>query len=1081
MIVLEMRRGTKICALKAHNIVFRDGLNDFSEMSFALHKSDFESEPQNWDAVTDFKLVWVKDWDMHYEINVETQESDDTVKNVTAKSLAASELSQINLYNFGVNTEDDIARKDYKPTVLHNSDKSASLLDRMIEKAPHYRIGHVDTSVAGIQRTFSFDGKSIYDCMKEIGEEINCLISPTVVTGNDGKLDRVINVYDLESHCLECGTRGEFYEACDNCGSKNIIRGYGNDTTIYVSTENLADSITYSVNSGSVKNCFRLEAGDDLMTATIMNCNPNGSQYLWYISEDTKKDMSSGLVKKLDAYDALYKKYYEKNDFQLTSSMRNSYNALVSKYSGSTKSWRALPDHIYGYPSMMEYYYDAVDLYYYLVAEMMPNVTIAETDSGKEAAKLKSQSLSPVAMKSISTASKQTVESSVLSMAKAIIDGRYSVKISESNYANGVWNGSFVVSSATDENDVTTTDIIAVTINDNYEVFVKQKIDKLLSKNTSSDSGSLSSLFKMSLTNFKYELHKYSLNRLSSIHDSCQGCLDILIEHGISNDETWTTKTPNLYNDLYQPYFAKIGAIEEEIVARNKEISVVYGTYDETGKKLNDGVITVIESKRLVIQNALDMEKYLGKDDWLEFSSFRRDDVYKNENYISDGLSNNEMFEMASQFIDAAKKEIVKSATMQHTISASLKNLLSMKEFAPIVDSFEIGNWIHIRVDDKLFKLRIVRYDLQFDNFDSIGIEFSDAYRDSDAVRSVGDILKNASSMASSYSYVARQAKKGSEGNSQIRAWVTEGLSLTNTKIVNAADNQNILFDNHGILCREYLPVTDKYDDKQLKIINRGLYLTDDGWRTSKAGIGDFMFWNPATKEMQESYGVIADTLVGSLILGENVGIYNKSGSVTIDDNGFKIVSDIVDGDVKTAFKVSSKSGNKITDLMYIDTDGKLIVNGSVQISSKYGAKTLNELSDSSRIENIEKSVKDISIDLGRTTDSVGSLNTSLSGEIDTKYNSLVKNISDSIDAYKTEVGQYMTYDENGLTLGATGSAFKTVIDNKQLSFKNEDQIVSYINGNSLYINNAVINNSMMVGRFFFCPRSDGGISVVWR
>ena len=191
-----------------------------------------------WRKITDFKLCWVRDWDMYYEMDVDVEETNDIIKIVSAKSLAESELSQIYVYGLGINTEEDIARDDYKPTVLYSADPSISLLNRVLEKAPHYAIGYVDTSVANIQRTFSFDNKTVYDALIEIGKEINCLILMNAHTDSSGKLTRTINVYDLEQQCLECGERGDFISKCPNCGSENIRSGYGNDTSIFINTEN---------------------------------------------------------------------------------------------------------------------------------------------------------------------------------------------------------------------------------------------------------------------------------------------------------------------------------------------------------------------------------------------------------------------------------------------------------------------------------------------------------------------------------------------------------------------------------------------------------------------------------------------------------------------------------------------------------------------------------------------------------------------------------------------------------------------------------------------------------------------------
>lgn len=92
----------------------------------------------------------------------------------------------------------------------------------------------------------------------------------------------------------------ETAEICPKCGSANINYGYGTDSGIFLSHENFAGDITYSSNKDSVKNCFRLVAGDDLMTATIRNINPSGSQYIWYLSDSVRADMSHALQDKSD-------------------------------------------------------------------------------------------------------------------------------------------------------------------------------------------------------------------------------------------------------------------------------------------------------------------------------------------------------------------------------------------------------------------------------------------------------------------------------------------------------------------------------------------------------------------------------------------------------------------------------------------------------------------------------------------------------------------------------------------------------------------------------------------------------------
>ena len=212
-LVLKHRNGRIIGQLDAKGIVLKDTFNDISEISFNLNKySDNELTPY-WNDVVDFKLIYCKEWDMHFEIRVELDEETKTVKTVFCKQLGQSELSQIMLYDIEINTENDILREDYKVTVLYDeTDYKASLLHRLInDKAPHYSIIHVDETIKNIQRTFSFNGTSIYDAFMEVGEEIGCLfVFPSNV--KDWNIQRTIAVYDLRQNCRDCGYIGDYID-----------------------------------------------------------------------------------------------------------------------------------------------------------------------------------------------------------------------------------------------------------------------------------------------------------------------------------------------------------------------------------------------------------------------------------------------------------------------------------------------------------------------------------------------------------------------------------------------------------------------------------------------------------------------------------------------------------------------------------------------------------------------------------------------------------------------------------------------------------------------------------------------------
>ena len=653
-------------------------------------------------------------------------------------------------------------------------------------------------------------------------------------------------------------------------------------------------------------------------------------------------------------------------------------------------------------------------------------------------------------------------------MAKTVVNSNYTVELIEDSGLYDVeserWSGVFRVTNTKDANDTALTNSVSVKITDNYSELMTDEIEKVLAESKPSINNIIT-LFKYDDEIFTTELKKYSLTNLNIILDAAQSVLDTLIEEGIADKETWANQSPDLYRDMYKPYYDKFHLIKAEIKLRESEI------------KITTDLLTMIDAEKVKIQNSLNFEAFLNNYDlWLDFIAYRRESTYQNDNYTSDGLSNIECYETAIEFIEVAKKEIYKSATLQHSITATLKNLLVMKEFKPIVDYFSVGNWIQLAVDDKLYRLRLLDYEINFDNLNNIAITFSDVKQAQNSVSDVESILNQAASMATSYGSLLRQTGQNKKSSDQLNDWVNKGLALTKMKIIDSAENQNITWDNHGLLCKEYLPITDTYDDKQLKLINRGLYLTDDNWLTSKAGIGDFTFYNPETGRMEEAYGVIADTLVGNLILSERVGVYNTNNSITLNDRGLTITADArEDNSNQTLFNidklVKDVNGNDVTEhILYIDSDGLLTLTGNILINSSADTsiKTLDDLCDTSRFnETIANTVHQES--------------QNIYSDIDKKYVEIITETTKQLEAYKADIGQYMQFGDDGLTLGATTSQFKTVIDNQGMYFKQGDTIVSYVNNNQLHIPNAVIEHTLILGDFFFSPRADGGVSLTWQ
>lgn len=869
-----------------------DNLKSPSEISFTVYKRKNGKKCVYWNNVKNFRYVYVPEWKKYFEIYVSQNESEKNIKKVSGVPLQESELSNSKLHEVEINTEGDIAREDYVPTVLYNkSNPKASLLNRLIsDKLFYYSILHVDSSIANIQRTFTFDNISVYDAFMEIAEEINCLF----VFGepSDGSpMMRTISVYDLESSCKDCGYRGKFSDVCPKCGSKNIYEGYGENTTIFLSRENLTEDIDLTSDTDSVKNCFRLEAGDDLMTAAIINANPSGSQYIWKFSDDDKEDMSDELLEKLDSYDEKYKYYQDEYKADIPTQILESYNALINKYKLYDNSLEPIITPITGYSSLMAIYYNIIDFHSYLYNSLMPSIDSDETSAQKQVELLTVSNLSPVSLQSTKYISLATANSTILAYAKVYINtARYKIRVKDSSISGTTWTGNFTLENYHDGEDVCDSPIITIQFNDDYENFIKQKIDKALTKSENEDL-SIVGLFKLDETSFSKELERYSYTYLQLIADSCQSCLDILIEQGVGDKDntSWTYTEGNPYNELYLPYYNKLSIIHSEIAVREEELAVIAGTTDEYGDVQTKGLKNYIDDIRNNILSELDFQTYIG-DCWAELCSFRREDTWSNSNYISDGLSNSELLKNAQDFLVAAQKEIYKASNLQHSISTTLKNLLVIKEFQPLVEHFKTGNWMRIQIDEEIYKLRLLSYEIKYDSLNNLTVDFSDVVKKTGAISDAEKVLKQSKSMARTYDSVKRQATQGSQSKGILDNWNEQGLDITNTKIISNANGQTQSWDNHGMLFRQYNE-DGTYSPKQIKILNNIIAMTNDDWKTCKAGLGEYKFYNPKTGQMETGYGFIANQIVGGLMLSEEIGIYNESGSIAMDTNGLTIKS----------------------------------------------------------------------------------------------------------------------------------------------------------------------------------------------
>ena len=805
IVILANKSGKKIGVLNIDEstldikVEFEDSLILLSEMSCDVHKYINTYKNPLWKDVKDFKLLFIplrvphiKARGLWYEIEVEIDESDDTVKHITGTLAQYAELSQSSNYEVEIRTQADIDRDDYIDTVFYDPDKpEASIVNRVLkDKAQHYSIGHVDQSLWNVKRTFSFSNTEVVKCLKDIAEEVDCIIVFGESDQDDLEFHRTISFYDAKDYCPECKKRGDFTDRCTNpeCShTQKIIPRYGEDTGIFITKENLGENLTLSTNVDEIKNCFRLAAGDDDMTAAVINCNPSGSRYIWRFTEDMKQDMSDALRKKLNDYEEKYNNYrYFYQMSNVSNESINIYNALVDKYKTLSKDpLEKITAPIKGYTNLTLAYYYATYMHDFINTTMSPYSP--DTSATTAEIQLAKYQVTKVGVRNLGTITKTVATNEITDSVKLYIDtSRYQVDVTTTSYSKPTWNGIIKLTAFANEDD-TASKTATITFSEASGDYIKNQVDKFIKRKEAMLAGIIE-LMKANNTVFQQEIEKYALDYLSNYSQVIDAVLDILDEAGITE-----TSQPDVYNEIYKPYAQKKTLIDKEIKVREQEVAKVKTLIDQ------------IEAQQQLVNTALNLETYLGKELWLELLAFRREDSQENSNFISTGLTTAELIQNAQDFFDRADEDIAKRAESQYSISGDLKDLLVLlpQEYTKKFQLFDVGNWLRIEIDEKIYKLRLISYEIDFSDLTVINVEFSDVKKTGTIFSNFSSMQRRTSNLQKGLSDISKQVQNN-EAVLDIVDQITEVASVGASNSVATVKASSVIFDNDTTL-EDYL------------------------------------------------------------------------------------------------------------------------------------------------------------------------------------------------------------------------------------------------------------------------------------
>ena len=285
------------------------------------------------------------------------------------------------------------------------------------------------------------------------------------------------------------------------------------------------------------------------------------------------------------------------------------------------------------------------------------------------------------------------------------------------------------------------------------------------------------------------------------------------------------------------------------------------------------------------------LENFFNEDQWARLSPMIREDVFVDDNFLLTSYeSEEERLEICKELKEAAEKELKTLSQPSLEFTMNLANILALPEFRPLVDQFQLGNFVRVHIRDGLVKrARLLNVHINFEDLSDFSADFGNLITTKSEIDKHAELLQQAIQAGKQVAQASGDWQKAVDKSNKLEEAIANGLQDV-TLEVGKAYGQNIEIGKYGIRGRKLIDgTTDQYEDEQFALINNKLVFTGDNWKTSKAAFGKF------TVDGKDRWGVLSDAVIAGYIEGSTIkGTEISGGSLEIGGNGgkFKVSED---------------------------------------------------------------------------------------------------------------------------------------------------------------------------------------------
>ena len=329
----------------------------------------------------------------------------------------------------------------------------------------------------------------------------------------------------------------------------------------------------------------------------------------------------------------------------------------------------------------------------------------------------------------------------------------------------------------------------------------------------------------------------------------------------------------------------------------------------------------VFDSVKTWITKQANFERFFDEEQWVRLSPFIREDEFSDSNFLLNGYESEEQrLKICKELFESANKELNKICQPSLEFSMVMSNILALPEFEPLVNQFQLGNFVRVHIRDGYVKrARLLEVHLNFSDLSDFSCNFGNLVTTKSEIDKHAELLSQAVSAGKQVATSAGNWQRAVDKSNKLESEISGGFQNTAIQ-VGRANGQAISWDENGFRCRKFKDgSTDQYEDEQIAIINNKIVFTNDGWKTSKAVLGEFEIDVNGDGKDEKMYGLLADAVVsgyvkGSVIEGGSLMIGGNGGKFIVHENGSVeiLAADIIndDGTVSPGESVYAKKSD---------------------------------------------------------------------------------------------------------------------------------------------------------------------------